>query len=443
MGEEERTGEKRREQWSSNLGFIFAAIGSAVGIGNIWRFPYVVGTNGGGAFLLTYVIVLFSFGLAFMVLELAVGRYYQTSILSAFEKIRKRFKWIALVTIGTTFAILSYYLVILGWVLFYFLTWVTTGTAQPFDEYINSLYPVLSFFGILAINFVIILLGVQRGIEMLSKIGIVLLIAIIVPITLLGLSQQGSEEGLSFYLTPDFAALAEPKSWAAAFGQAFFSLSVGMGVLLVYGSYLKQDRSILTSSIIIIVADLAIAFMAGLMIFSFVFANNLQPNQGATLVFQVMPTIFSGMENYGVIFGGLFFFLLLLAGITSSISMFQVPVSTLEDTFKIGKSKATAIIASLLSISGLLPALSYSSFNLHIGGIAFFDLYDLVFGTYGIAISGAIFSVIATWFMDRTRLLEQVNMKSPLKVPVGVLTLLKFLMPSLIAITLLSQIIGF
>lgn len=278
---------------------------------------------------------------------------------------------------------------------------------------------------------------------MLSKIGIVLLIAIIVPITLLGLSQQGSEEGLSFYLTPDFAALAEPKSWAAAFGQAFFSLSVGMGVLLVYGSYLKQDRSILTSSIIIIVADLAIAFMAGLMIFSFVFANNLQPNQGATLVFQVMPTIFSGMENYGVIFGGLFFFLLLLAGITSSISMFQVPVSTLEDTFKIGKSKATAIIASLLSISGLLPALSYSSFNLHIGDIAFFDLYDLVFGTYGIAISGAIFSVIATWFMDRTRLLEQVNMKSPLKVPVGVLTLLKFLMPSLIAITLLSQIIGF
>jgi len=119
------------------------------------------------------------------------------------------------------------------------------------------------------------------------------------------------------------------------------------------------------------------------------------------------------MENYGVTVGGLFFCILLLAGITSSISMFQVLVSTVEDTFNVGKTKATAIIASLLSISGLLPALSYSSFNLHIGGIAFFDLYDLVFGAYGISISGAIFSVIATWFVDRTRLLEQVNMKSP------------------------------
>ncbi len=130
-----------REQWGSNLGFIFAAVGSAVGIGNIWRFPYIVGTNGGGAFLLCYVIVLFSFGLAFMVLELAIGRHYKTSVLSAFERINKRFKWIGLITIGTTFAILSYYLVILGWVLYYFLTWVTIGTAPPFDEYINSMYP--------------------------------------------------------------------------------------------------------------------------------------------------------------------------------------------------------------------------------------------------------------------------------------------------------------
>ena len=443
MGEGERTSKKGREQWTSNLGFIFAAIGSAVGIGNIWRFPYIVGTNGGGAFLLIYVIVLFTFGLAFMILELAVGRYYQTSILSAFEKIRKRFKWFALVTVGTTFAILSYYLVILGWVLFYFLTWITTGTALPFDEYINSSYPIISFFGILAINFVIVLLGIQRGIETLSKLGVMLLIAIMIPMTLFGLSLEGSQKGLAFYLTPDFSTLADPKSWSAAFGQAFFSLSVGMGVLLVYGSYLKQDRSILTSSIYIIMADLAIAFMAGLMIFSFAFANNLEPNQGTTLVFQVMPTIFSGMENYGSIVGSLFFCLLLLAGITSSISMFQVPVSTLEDTFNFGRTKATAIIASLLSISGLLPALSYSSFSANIGDIAFFDLYDLVFGTYGIAISGAIFSVIATWFFDRTKLLEQVNLKSPLKVPSGVLIIVKFLMPSLIVATVLSQIIGF
>jgi neurotransmitter:Na+ symporter, NSS family len=432
-----------REQWGSNLGFIFAAVGSAVGIGNIWRFPYIVGTNGGGAFLLCYVIVLFSFGLAFMVLELAIGRHYKTSVLSAFERINKRFKWIGLITIGTTFAILSYYLVILGWVLYYFLTWVTIGTAPPFDEYINSMYPVLSFFGILAINFAIIRLGVRKGIETLSKIGVLFIIAIMIPLTMLGLSLEGSEEGIAFYLTPDLGALAEPKTWSTAFGQAFFSLSVGMGVLLVYASYLRRDRSILTSSIIIVIADLAVAFIAGLMIFSIVFASELQPDQGTTLVFQVMPSIFSEIEYYGVILGGLFFCLLLIAGITSSISLFQVPVSAIEDTFNVSKSKATAIIAGLLSVSGLLPALSYSSLNLHIWDIAFFDLYDIVFGTYGIAISGAIFSVIATWFVDKRRLLEEVNMKSPFKVPVWVLTIVKFLMPTLIIATILSQILGF
>jgi NSS family neurotransmitter:Na+ symporter len=157
--------ENSREHWGSNLGFIFAAIGSAVGIGNIWRFPYIVGTNGGGAFLVSYLIVIFSFGLAFVIFEFAIGRYYQTSTLSAFEKIRKRFKWIGLLMISITFVILSYYLVILGWILSYFLLWITMGAAPSFDEYVDSIYPVISFFVILGINFTIVSLGVRKGIE--------------------------------------------------------------------------------------------------------------------------------------------------------------------------------------------------------------------------------------------------------------------------------------
>ena len=377
--------EDNREQWGSNLGFIFAAIGSAVGIGNIWRFPYIVGTNGGGAFLVSYLIVLFSFGLAFMILELSIGRYYQTSVLSAFEKIRKRFKWIGLVMVGTTFVILSYYLVILGWILSYLILWIATGIAPSFDEYVESLYPIISFFAILGINFAIIGLGVRKGIESLSKVGVTLFIALMLPLTAVGLSMEGSDRGLEFYLTPDFGKLSNPEVWSIAFGQAFFSLSVGMGVLLVYGSYLRETRSIMKSSIVIVVADLVIAFLAGLMIFSIVFANNLQPDQGTYLVFRVMPSIFHDMPGYGMIAGSLSFFLLLLAGLTSSVSMFQVPVSALEDSFRVSRFKSAATVTILLAIAGLFPALSYSTLAVEIGNIPFFDLYDSLFGTFGIA----------------------------------------------------------
>lgn len=435
--------EKNREQWHSNLGFIFAAIGSAVGIGNIWRFPYIVGTNGGGAFLVTYIIVLFSFGLAFMVLEIAIGRYYQTSILSAFERIRRRLKWIGLVMIAMTFAILSYYLVILGWVVSYFVSWTATGAVPSFDEYTASVHPIIAFFGVLALNLGIISLGVHRGIETLSKVGVMILVALMIPLTAIGLAMDGSEKGLEFYLSPDFTKLSDPEAWSTAFGQAFFSLSVGMGVLLVYGSYLRQTHSIVKASIIIILADLAVAFMAGLMIFSFVFSYGLQPDQGASLVFRVMPSIFSDIPGFGMVLGSLFFLLVLLAGLTSSISMFEVPVSALEDTFRVSRVKAAVIVSILLSAVGIWPALSYSGLAAEIGNIPFFDLYDLFFGTYGITISGVIFSIVATWFMDRTKLLEQVNLKSPFRVPAWVLTVVKFSMPSLIIMTIVTQIAGF
>lgn len=426
-----------REQWSSHLGFIFAAVGSAVGIGNIWRFPYIVGTNGGGAFLITYFIVIFSFGLTFMILELAVGRHYRTSILSSFANIRKRFKWAALVPVGVTFTILSYYLVVLGWVLSFFVMSVL-GISSSFDEYTNSLFPVFAFAVILAINYVIINRGVKKGIESISKVGVLLLIGMMIPLAALGMSLPGSEKGIEFYLASDFSSLFETDTWSIALGQAFFSLSVGMGVLLVYGSYIKSHRPLFTSSLIIILADVAIAFMAGLMVFSIVFANDMEPDQGTSLVFQVMPSIFSDME-YGQFLSMSFFSLLLLAGITSSISMFQLPVSTLEDDFRLSRNKASSLVAILLFAVGLPSALSYSSVGLDIGGSAFFDILDTAFGTYGIAVSAALFSVIVTWFMDKKKLMDEINRHSPIAFPGWTLTVVKFVLPSLIIATMLGQ----
>lgn len=435
-----------REEWSSNLGFVLAAVGSAVGIGNIWRFPYIVGTSGGGAFLVTYLIVVFSFGLTFMLLELAVGRRYQSSILSAFEKIRKRFKWIGLLTVIVTFVILSYYLVILGWILSYLVISVLgmEEAALSFDRYVSTIYPVFSFAAVLLINFGIISLGIRRGIEKINKIGVLLLIAMLIPLTAVAVSSAGSERGLEFYLTPDFAALFDPETWSVSIGQAFFSLSVGMGVLLAYGSYLgrrSQERSLLRSSLVIVAADVAIAFTAGLMIFSFVFANNMAPDQGTSLIFRVMPAIFEDMQ-FGALAGFMFFFLLLLAGLTSSISMFQMPVSVLEDTFKIKRGRAALLIAVLLFLIGLPSALSYSSVNLVLpDNRPVLDVLDELFGTYGVAISGTILVIITTWFMNKKELIEQVNMASRIKIPIWMIPVIKVLMPVLIIAAIVGQLL--
>ena len=411
-----------------------------MGIGNIWRFPYIVGTNGGGAFLVTYLIVVFSFGLAFMILELAVGRYHKTSVVSALQRIRKRFRLIGFVMVGVTLAIVSYYMVVLGWIISYFAITILDLNLS-FDQFTGSMYPVVAFLAIVGLNYFVIRSGIKNGVEKLSKYGVLLLIAIIIPLTVIGLTLPGAEPGIEFYLTPDYSKAFLPEVWSVAIGQAFFSLSVGMGVLVTYGSYLQEERrSVLKSSLIIIVADILIAFMAGLMIFSMVFASEMDPAHGTSLVFRVMPAIFSNIE-YGMFAAALFFLLLFLAGITSSISMFQMPVSALEDAFKLDRNRATLVITIAALAAGIPSALSYSSVDLKIFETAVFDLVDRWFGTYGIALAAALFTVAVTWFMDRKQLMEQINAHSPVRFPGWTLSVVRFALPALIIATVLSQIL--
>lgn len=435
----------KRERWNSYPGFIFASIGAAVGIGNIWRFPYIVGENGGGAFFLTYIIVLFTFGVSFMMLEFVVGRYYKTSVVESMKKIHKRFRYAGIIIVGITFSILSYYLVILGWVLSFFFLMIF-GINLSFNDYTNSLFPILSFLGISIINFIIIKADIRKGLERISKIAVLFLIGIIIPLTLLGMSMPGAEKGIKFFLTPDFAKSVTPEVWSVAFGQAFFSLSIGMGVLLTYGSYLEDiKKPLLKSSIIIILADLSIAIISGLMIFSWVFSHNLDPAQGITLIFQVMPSIFFELEFLGTVVGSLFFFLLFLAGITSSLSMFQVPISAIQDTFNYSKKKASYLILVLVLITGLPSALSYSQVKLSLNNIPILDIVEPVFGTYGIAISAAIFSIIVTWFIDKKKLIEQANLylsrNSIIKIPGNIVYVIKFGLPILIMLTIIVGLV--
>ncbi len=424
-----------REHWGSSAGFIMACIGSAIGLGNIWRFPYIVGENGGGAFLVPYVIITICFGFAFMMLEFAVGKHYQTSVISSIGKIKSKLKGAGIFIVLVSFVILTYYLVVLGWIFAFFIMMIS-GLTVSFEEFTNSHYPIISFFVVLAFNYVIMIKGVSRGIENLNKIGIILLVALLVPLTIYGMSLSGSEKGLEYYLTPDFSKLSEPSIWSTAFGQVFFSLSLGSGILLTYGSYIKGGLSLLKSSSIIIVSNAMVSFVAGLMIFSFIFSFGMQPEAGVALIFEILPTIFASME-YGTIIGIVFFFLLLIAGLTSSVSLFQVQVSSFEDTVRFSKRKSVTLVTLLIAIVGTLSALSYSSYQFQLFETPFLDLMDTYFGTFGLSIASIVLITIITWYMDKKKIIEQFNQNSTIKFPPVIIDITKYVLPGIVIVSIL------
>ncbi len=429
----------KRESWNSQVGFCLACIGSAVGIGNIWRFPYITGENGGGAFLVPYVIITVCFGAMFMILEFAVGRYYKNSVIECFAKIRTKFKWFGIVTVTVTFVILSYYLVILGWILSFFVLMVM-GDGFDFESYVSSWYPVVSFVIVLVITFLIVQRGISAGIEKLNKIGISLLIALLLPLTAYALTLDGASQGLEYYLTPDFDVLKESSIWSTAFGQVFFSLSLGGGILLTYGSYLTGKNSLVKSTAIIVTSNAMVSFIAGLMIFSIVFTFGMNPEGGIALVFKVMPSIFGSME-FGLIVGSAFFLLLLVAGITSAVSMFQVPVSALEDSTNFSKRKSSGIVIAAVFGLGIITSLSYSAANLELFGQPILDVLDTYFGSYGLSISAVIFVIIVTWFIEKKKLIEQINLYSNVRIPIQILQIVRFVLPIMVIASIFSTIL--
>ncbi len=431
--------DRERETWSSYTGFILTAVGSAVGIGSIWRFPYMVSSNGGASFLFVYIIVLFTFGLAFMVLELVLGMRYRTSIVSALSRIRSRFRFIGLFMISVCIAILSYYMVVLGWILAYFAMSIL-NSYQGFEEFIDTWYPLASYLIVVVVNYAIVKSGLRSGVERFNRYGVILLFAILVCLALVGLSMDREGLGLRYYTEPDNDRLLDPYVWSSAIGQAFFSLSIGLGVLVTYASYTREHRrSVITTSLIVIGSVLTVAFLSGLMVFTMVFANGLDV-QGAALVFMAMPKIVSNIEH-GYIVGMMFFLLLLIAGITSSISMLQIPVSALEDTFRFTKGKATMLVTLVSLVLGLPSALSYSPLNLSIFGIPVLDAFDWIFGTIALAISATLMVVAVAWFMCREEVMEQVNMNSRLRIPSRLLDIARILLPSMIIATLLKILV--
>ena len=395
------------DRWSSERAFVLAAIGSAVGIGNIWRFSSVVGQNGGGAYLIPYVISILLFAIPLMILEFAVGRGTRKDVVSAFlstDSPLRRLGW-AIPLMLTL--LLSYYLVITGWTLAFAL-FSATGTHLHFPEFISGDYPIL-FFAIsaLAAGFVVSL-GVKKGIEKISKVLIPVVFIILVIMLLYALTLPGLGEGVAFLFTPDFGVLGDPGIWSAAFGQAFFSLSVGFGILLTYGAYIDQGVDLPRTTATIAVADLAVAILAGLVIFPIVFSLGLSPTLGAELAFTTLPAAFDELPLGGLL-AILFFSLLFFAALTSAISMLEVNITVVMNRTNWSRRKVAAVLTLVIFLIGLLPALSYSSVGLTVGGTRVLDLMDSTVGDLGLPIAGLLICLVFAWYWDERAMAEQIG----------------------------------
>jgi len=424
------------ERWSSTGAFLLAAIGSAVGIGNIWRFSTVLGQNGGGAYLIPYIIAVFIFAMPLMILEITFGQKFRGTIVSAFRQINPRFIIIGWFLCAIVLLILSYYLVIAGWTLGY-TTFALIADAPPFSEFTTSLLPIMFFLIATLVTGLIVSIGVNKGIERISIILIPVCLIILIILAVYGVFLPGFHQAIEYLFTPDFSVLGDPLLWGAAFGQAFFSLSVGEGILLTYGTYMKSGQHIPRLALIITIADLFVAFLAGLVIFPIVFSFGLSPTAGAELAFTSLPIAFAQMPG-GKIIAVAFFAVLFFAALTSAISMLEVGVAAVHESLGWTRAKTAAAVTGATILLGLPSAMSYSSLALTLNGVKILDFMDETVGTLGLPVAAILLSVSFAWFLPR-EILESV-LGGKKSVARWIMPLCRYVIPAVLIMTTIARI---
>ncbi|WP_152401949.1 sodium-dependent transporter [Paenibacillus cellulositrophicus] len=395
----------KKDQFSS-AGFILAAIGSSVGLGNMWKFPYITGQNGGAAFFLLFIVCLIVIGLPVLLAELAIGRAGRGSAATSFVKAggSKVFGRLGLLQVIAPFLILTFYVIVAGWTLHYAVQsfsghlYSNPDFKGQFNSFIGGYMPIVwQAVAILITGFVVVK-GISGGIEKFNKVLIPGLIILLIVLMIRAVSLPGAGEGVSFFLNPDFSKLT-PESALVALGHAFFSLSLGMGILLTYGAYVDKRQSLGSATIAIGAGDLIYAFVAGLIIFPTTASFGIEPDSGPSLVFIALPAAFSAMP-FGAFFGGLFFVLLAIAALTSAVSLLEVPVTYLMDRWKWGRTKSVIIISVLVLLLGLPSALSFGIVPglSEMGSKNFFDWLDFITSNILLPVGGLITTIFAGYF---------------------------------------------
>lgn len=417
-----------RGNFSSKFGFIAAAAGSAIGLGNIWQFPYVTGQNGGAAFLLLYIGWILFIGLPIMIGEIAIGRKTRSNPYGAYKALGgKSWALVGLFGILCGIMILSFYNVVSGWAFGYFINVAFGNLLQEsdysgvFGDFVYNFGDNLIYsLGFMLITAFIVYQGVQKGIEGAAKLLMPTLFVLLISLIVYGLTLPNAIDGVRFYLFPDFS-LINGASIYSALGQAFFSLSLGMGALITYGSYIGKDDNIVSSAGLVSITDTSVSFLAGLMIFPLVFSTGQSPSEGPGLVFVALPAVFESMGPLlGKFIGGAFFLLLCFAALTSTISLLEVPVSYLVDEKKWSRGKAVIVMAAVIFTVGVPSMLGFGAVDMFTnfaeyegGSKAVMDVVQDVFYVIGLPLGGLLMSIFIARKWTIENMSEEVSIGNP------------------------------
>ena len=449
--------ENNREQWGSKVGFILAAVGSAVGLGNIWRFPYLVYNNGGGAFLVPYFVAIITAAIPLLILEYGMGHKYRASTPLALARANRKWEWLGWWPTINAFFILTYYSMILSWAIKFFTLSFTKGwgadpnnyfyndflklSSSPF-EFSAIIWPIL--LGIAAlwiVNWFICYKGVKGGIEKLNKVLLPLLICIMIIIVIKGVTLEGSALGLNKLFTPDWSKMKDPNVWIAAYGQVFFSLSVGMGIMMTYSSYLPKKSDINNSAFMTSFANCGFEFLCAIGVFAILgFMATSQGvgvdevvSSGIGLAFIVFPQVFSMMGVWGNILGVLFFACLVFAGLTSSVSLVEAVTAPIIDKTGWSRKKVVTIIC----IVGFTVSIAFAT-N---AGLYLLDIVDNFINNYGIVVVGLLEAFVIGWIIKPDTIRRHTNSISYFKVGKWWNITIKYITPAILAFMLINSVI--
>jgi NSS family neurotransmitter:Na+ symporter len=442
----------QRDSFGSKFGVIAAAAGSAIGLGNIWKFPYITGVYGGAAFIIVYLICIFAIGFPVMLSEFLIGRRAQANAIGAFKKEAPGTPWFLTgwAGIAAAFMVLSFYGVVAGWTLEYIMKAATQSFSGKSPAEIGGLFggfissigrPIFWQIIFMAATGWIVIAGVKDGIEKYSKILMPMLLVIIVILDIRAITLPGSAAGLAFLFKPDWSKISS-EGILVALGHAFFSLSLGMGTMITYGSYIGKKENLGETAVQVTIADTLIALLAGVAIFPAVFAFGIEPNVGPGLVFVTLPNVFQQMPG-GSIFAILFFLLLAVAALTSSISILEVVVAYFVEDLKLNRRKATILATVAITIIGIPCSLSMGPMSeVLFFGKNFFDLMDWTSANILLPLSGLFITAFVGWYwgMDKTR--KELTNEGTLSVPYLSLFmfLARFIAPAAIAIVFLNGV---
>jgi len=413
-----------REQFGTSAAVVMAMAGSAIGLGNIWRFPYMVGEYGGAVFILIYLIAALFLSLPILLSEAIIGKRTQSDTFGALEKLApgSSLKWLGLLTVISPLIILSYYSVVGGWSIEYFVTSVFKGftiqSSHSFSEYTGTVWGPLVFHTLfLGLTALIISAGVKSGIEKFNKVSLPILFFLILLIMFYSVSLPGSGAGVRYMLKPDFSQV-KPSVIAAAMGQSFFSLSLGVGSILTYASYMKKEENLVKIGAWTTIFDLIFALIAGFAIMPAVFSAGIQPSAGPGLIFETLPYIFARMGEFSPVLSRgvsiLFFLTIVIAALTSSISMFEVGVAYLVDEKKYSRKLSVWTILSLTWVVGVLCSLSIGPLSgVKIFGKTIFEFCDYFTSNYLMTFGSLLFVIFVGWVMKKKDVREELGKRSP------------------------------